>query len=406
MKKNYYASMCFLGILITLNSCQKDKSEPITPNALSVKGQALDIASIKSERLKATEMEDDLGKNLASMLKGNSSLKLSIEANCLKQERGDYEIRLDELLTKAKSERSIKENAILKLDTLVKKMKTLKANRHPIIFIPSVETFDPEKIQRVTKAKSRGEFKGVKAKDNQEIIFVFKDDEGRDNKLFPGYTYDESGKKTYYGMISEEFAWNNNVWVIGYEEFRSEGNQKRHIPVQPRENKTSEVQALASGYRNPSRLEYGGRINIADIGALESWVSGKLEMKYFVSNSTGMTIKERAFGQIERSAADNRWYDFRDVIGNWDNAIWGPYTYERWIEEDGGSPVTISSPITPVPGGPTYNISTTMTDDDTDCGLAGVFYDDTYYALFPLQPQNWKFYTISHMSFQRTSEYQ
>lgn len=399
--KKQFLSICLFSSFILLYSCKKDQNESRNFNAEAISNSNLDV-QLNDLSSMATEMEDDLGKSLSSMIRNNPSLKLMIEANCLKQDRGDYEIRVDEMLTSAKNEKSVNQVKWQKVDSVAKKMKTLKSGRHPVIFIPSVETFDPEKIQRVNKTKSMGLFKGVKAKDTEQIIFVFKDSKSEDNKLFPGYTYDELGNKKFYGMISEEFAWNNNVWVVGYEEIRTSGNLKRYVPPVQEESTNSKLSTL-TGSRDPSRYEFGGRINIANVGQLEAWIAGKLEMKYFVSNSTGMTIKERAFGQIERGLADNRWHDFQDLIGNWNSAIWGPYTYERWIEEDGGSPITVSTPVTPIPGGPTYNISTTMTSDDMDCGLAGVHYDDSFYGNFPYPSSSWRVYTISYMSFQRTS---
>lgn len=216
-----------------------------------------------------------------------------------------------------------------------------------------------------------------------------------DNSLYPGYTIDESGSLTYYGMISESFAWNNDVVVIGVEE------ESSYIPDDTNPAGLNPVKALSS--RNPSRLEIGGRILVTSIREIEPWIRGKLEMKYFVNSSSGTLIKERAFAPIRRSDINNKWIDLNDPIGNWDINIWGQYQYERWIEEDGGSSTTITTPITPVAGGPKYTITTTLKGGDNNCGLAAVDYNDSYYWEIPVSPENWRIYYISYMNFQRES---
>lgn len=285
-------------------------------------------------------------------------------------------------------------NQIESITSLVKQMKAANSGREPIIFIPSVENFDPEinktRINSIDDSKVINRLPPV-----DEIIYVFGDAGGVDNKLYPGFTIDESGGLVYYGMISESFAWNNDVVVIGVEEessyIRDDTNPARLNPVK----------ALAR--RDPSRLEIGGRILVTNISEIESWIYGKLEMKYFVNSSSGTLIKERAFAKITRRDINNRWVDLNDPIGNWDINIWGPYQYERWIEEDGGSPTTISTPITPVAGGPTYTITTDLKGQDVNCGLAAVGYNDPYYWEIPYSPASWRIYYISYMNFQRES---
>ena len=281
-------------------------------------------------------------------------------------------------------------------------MKAANSGREPIVFIPSVENLDPEIIKTriasnsTNKPNSNDDLKAINRlpRETYETIYVFGDAGGVDNKLYPGYTIDESGSFTYYGMISESFAWNNDVVVIGVEE------ESSYIPDDTNPAGLNPVKALSS--RDPSRLEIGGRILVTDISEIESWIYGKLEMKYFINSSSGTLIKERAFAKIRRSDINNRWVDLNDPIGNWDLNIWGPYQYERWIEEDGGSPITISTPITPVAGGPTYTITTDLKGQDVNCGLAAVGYNDDFYGEIPVAPP-WRIYSISYMNFQRKS---
>ncbi len=282
-------------------------------------------------------------------------------------------------------------------------MKAANSGREPIVFIPSVENLDPEIIKTriasnsTNKPNSNDDLKAINRlpRETYETIYVFGDAGGVDNKLYPGYTIDESGGLTYYGMISESFAWNNDVVVIGVEE-ESSYNPDEFNPA-----RLNPVKALSS--RDSTRLEIGGRILVPDISAIEPWIRGKLEMKYFVNSSSGTLIKERAFAPIRRRDINNKWIDLNDPIGNWYLSIWGPYQYERWIEEDGGSSTTITTPITPVAGGPTYTITTTLKGGDNNCGLAAVDYNDSYYWEIPVSPENWRIYYISYMNFQRES---
>ncbi len=282
-------------------------------------------------------------------------------------------------------------------------MKAANSGREPIVFIPSVENLDPEIIKTriasnsTNKPNSNDDLKAINRlpRETYETIYVFGDAGGVDNKLYPGYTIDESGGLTYYGMISESFAWNNDVVVIGVEE-ESSYNPDEFNPA-----RLNPVKALSS--RDSTRLEIGGRILVPDISAIEPWIRGKLEMKYFVNSSSGTLIKERAFAPIRRRDINNKWIDLNDPIGNWYLSIWGPYQYERWIEEDGGSSTTITTPITPVAGGSTYTITTTLKGGDNNCGLAAVDYNDSYYWEIPVSPENWRIYYISYMNFQRES---
>lgn len=286
-------------------------------------------------------------------------------------------------------------------------MKAANSGREPIVFIPSVENLDPEIIKprialnSINEPNSNDTLKVIQRlpPETDQTIYVFGENGGQDNKYYPGYTMDQSGSLTYYGMISESFAWNNPVVVIGIEE------ESSYTPDDTDPASLNPVKTLDS--RNPTRLEIGGRILVTDISSIEPWIYGKLEMKYFVNSSSGTLIKERAFAKIRRADINNNWVDLNDPIGHWDVNIWGPYQYERWIEEDGGSPITISDNIPAVvQGGPTYTISTTFKDDDDNLGLAAVGYHDTFYGEVPLQPSAWTIYYISYMNFQRYSQYQ
>jgi len=391
-----------VGILIILSSCKKESAQVTDKATLDSKNLSKGI-----DKSKVLDLEHGIAKSLAKIYAGNHDFKKALENLCLKQKHGDYYTRLSEIFTENSLQKLASPDQIESITSLVKQMKAANSGREPIVFIPSVENLDPEIIKprialnSINEPNSNDTLKVIQRlpPETDKTIYVFGENGGEDNKYYPGYTMDESGSLTYYGMISESFAWNNPVVVIGIEE------ESSYIPDDTDPAALNPVKVLSQ--RNPSRLEIGGRILVTDISQIESWVRGKLEMKYFVNSSSGTLIKERAFAPIRRGDINNRWVELNDPIGHWDVNIWGLYQYERWIEEDGGSSTTtITTPVTPVAGGPTYTFSTTIKKDDNNCGLASVGYNDTFYGEVPLLPSGWTIYYISYMNFQRYSQYQ
>lgn len=279
-------------------------------------------------------------------------------------------------------------------------MKAANSGREPIVFIPSVENLDPEIIASNPVGKlndNSNVINRVPPPDGDPTIYVFGEYGGVNNEFYPGYTMDENGGLAYYGMISESMAWNNDVVVFGVEE------ESSYNPEDDGLNPDNVKPIKPLGSRDPTRLEIGGRILVTDLKEIEPWIYGKLEMKYFINSSSGTLIKERAFAQITRRDIDNKWFDLNDPIGRWDVNVWGPQQYERWIEEDGGGTTTTTQSVTPVAGGPTYTITNNLKQDDDNCGLAAVGYNDPYYWEIPYSPSAWTIYSISYMSFQRES---
>lgn len=356
--KNYLASQLIplVGILIILSSCKKESTQVTDKATFDSKNLSNGI-----DKSKVLDLEHGIAKSLTKIYTGNHDFKKAIENLCLKQKHGDYYTRLSEIFTENSLQKLASPDQIESITSLVKQMKAANLGREPIVFIPSVENLDPEIIKprialnSINEPNSNDDLKAINRlpPETDQIIYVFGDAGGQDNELYPGYTIGESGDLSYYGMISESFAWNNPVVVIGVEEESSYNPDDNTNPASLNPVKTLDN-------RNPLNLEIGGRILVTDISSIEPWIYGKLEMKYFVNSSSGTLIKERAFAKIRRADINNRWVDLNDPIGHWDVNIWGPYQYERWIEEDGGSSTTITTPITPVAGGPTYTITTTL----------------------------------------------
>lgn len=404
--KNYLANrvLFLLGILFFYSSCKKESSIVTDGNNLTSKK-----SSIELNKLKTLELEHSVAKTLAKLSAGNSNFNKAVKDLCLKQKYGDYYIRLSELYTENSLQKFISKDQIENITSLVDQIKVANSGREPIVFIPSVENTDPDVIKNKIALNSVVKVStndtdgpgGLPPDPGSQMIYIFGETGGVDNEYFPGYTIDQSGNSSYWGMVGEDFAWNNNVVVLGIQE-ESSYNPNDDV------NSASTNMIKTLSQRNPTRVEIGGRINVTNIKEIEAWIYGKLEMKYFINaSSDGASIKQRAFAPIRRADVNNNWLSLNDRIGYWDPAIMGQYQYERWIEEDGGSTRTITQSYPAAyAGGPTITFTINLKSDDQDCGLATVNYNDTFYGEVPLQPSAWTVYNISYMNFQRYSQYQ
>lgn len=349
----------------------------------------------ENSNLNANEIENQLGKELVIAVNEVPEFKRVIEEECLKQVRGDYNVGIDRILEIGIQKQLVPQNHAKKIDELSKQMVRLKPGRLPIIFVPVVEIFDPNaNIYKGRSLLSRYENASI---EHSSIRVVSRDAQVTKEDLYPGYYFNAFDKWDTCGLISEDFAWKNDVWVIGYEENISSEKQVTTIKPSSIKDSSGRLQLRPNG-----RAEYGGRLQVLDLGEIESWVSGKPEFKYFINNAFGTLIKELRFFSIERSNfSDRKWVDYNDFIGYWNTSNWGNITYERWIEEDGGSPITISSTIPNPSGGPTLTISQTLKDDDDNLGLANVQFTDSYYKDPSVAPAYWTVYNLSYMNFQR-----
>lgn len=222
---------------------------------------------------------------------------------------------------------------------------------------------------------------------------------------YPGYIIDNYGNLTYSNCIDEAYAWDHDVWVLGYEEVVSPGND-----VASTNDSRAWVSNNSDRYEGYS--EGGGWVQVYDINGIEPWVKGKLEFKYFVNNSTGTLIKDRVFGKWSRSNFDSdpntgpAWVMLGDFIGNWNTSVWGNVTYEHWIEEDGGSSSSLTQNISYTLNGQTYTTTITIParDRDDDLGMANVQFTDNVFSI-PYTTSYGAVYTLNHMNVKRTKWY-
>ena len=72
------------------------------------------------------------------------------------------------------------------------------------------------------------------------------------------------------------------------------------------------------------RSEFGGRIQVLNLGAIESWVRGKPEFIHYVYSSTGVALHSHPFGKIKRSHFKNQqWNSLKCFIGSFGIQVFG-----------------------------------------------------------------------------------
>lgn len=187
------------------------------------------------------------------------------------------------------------------------------------------------------------------------------------------------------GDVAEEYAWEHDVLVIVSEEIALE---PEGWPIENyggfAGNSYSSSYSPPPAGRSQMEPEYGGIIQIPNLGKVEGWPGGQLEMMLSVISSTGLTIKENhKFKKVKRKYfRDSKWYDYGLFLVNWDEPNIGKFMYEKWTEIDGstGSEPRVTT-ITFPPAcstcvGSTHNITTTANSNDEQLGGALIAFSD------------------------------
>lgn len=307
----------------------------------------------------------------------NKEFKDFVLNECLKQEHGEYNVYFSKIIQKFKDNPNYSKY-ITELSALSNQIKNLNGGIEPLIFYPRAETIEEnyqsgQKSQKPSKtARLAEETVGV----NQDVIYP-------DNSS-PGYILTFDGELIYYDNIVEDYAWENDVWVIGEEE------------VVPNMSSFGDdiITSLALG-TPPSRFEgqaeYGGIVQVTDLGAIEPWVAGKLEFTLIAHGTNGIEIK-KDFDKRKRSHFRNqKWYDYGYFIGNWTNVAFGNLMTEKWMELDGGQSSSVTYTIPPaVPGGISTTITTPSKSKDDDLGQTVIQFTDAIDQIYNLSHINIK----------------
>lgn len=330
---------------------------------------------------------------LISNKAGNDpAFKAQIYSLCYQQLYGDYNVRIIDILEPALEAGYIGEGDDQYLRERIE-IYHCGTGSYPILFIPHLE--EVEKTYFENQQYVLG---------YPNVSFDFEYDDA--SQTTPSYKYDESSNslEPYLESMNEEMAWNfeYDAWVFGGEENVSTENQvaASNDTANVITNTPPIVEEVQLNRIN-GKMEWGGWIQVTNCGAIEPWVKGKFEFKYFVNKSDGGILKDRAFGKWRRKNFHNQhWFTFTDLIGYWNLSNWGPMQLERWIEEDGGSgTTTVTQSFNPGSGLPTVNVSHTFKSGDDDLGASNVQFTD-----YSLPSLNYTVYNISYMNFTRKSE--
>jgi hypothetical protein len=378
-------TLVLLFLITSLFGCKKSDRilENITKSEISSVSNNNGCNS--EESLKA------IARILSEKAGNNANFKALAYSLCSQQLYGDYNIRITDLLESALAENFITTQEDQELRDHIE-IYYCGTGNHPILFIPHIEEVDESYFKN-------NEF--PLGYPNVSFDFEY----NNTTHTTPSYKYDDTRNDLflYLEEVNEEMAWNfeYDVWIFGEEENVSAENQVAAVDDTTKVfNNLPPTLDEFDVERFDGKKEWGGRIQVTNMGAIEPFVRGKFEFKYFVNKSDGGILKERGFGKWRRkNFKDQNWKDFGDLIGNWTLSNWGPMQLERWIEEDGGSSTTVTQSFSPGSGLPSVTVTHNLKSGDEDLGTANVQFSD-----LSMPDLNYVIYTLSHMNFTRKSE--
>ncbi|MCF0075194.1 hypothetical protein LZD49_32225 [Dyadobacter sp. CY261] len=297
---------------------------------------------------------------------------------CLKQKHGDYNVYIRDIIANYKGQEKYKA-PMQRLEALVKQIKPLVYNNEPLIFYPRAETIEERMVEnptaRVTDVVTSEPLAVLQA----DAITVGAGAGGRTSSdYYPdtpanalnGYMIQSaySGVWVFVQKVDEEYAWENDIYVIGTDE-----------------------NVEQNGARLNGGAEFGGIIQVTDLNAIEHWTSGKLEFKVIIRSANNTEISNRDFGKLKRKNFRNQvWHEIGHSVGNWNTGNWGNYTIENWWERDGGgtSSTTVSVPSSN--GLPALSYTVNHGSDDNNFGLSMVQFTDPATQVYQISFMNFK----------------
>jgi hypothetical protein len=294
---------------------------------------------------------------------------------CLKQEHGDYNVYFSKIIEEYKEKDGYAE-FITGITELRNKLMVLNGGMEPLIFYPKAETIETNR-----EFQSKGK--------TAKLLYISADPIAVDGEVFnpnytsPGYTVNINGNLTYYDDITEDYAWENDVWVIGQEE--------NVVNMSSNGDNDNVILASNPASRYQGQAEYGGIVQVTDLNAIEPWVAGKLEFRILIYAANGTLVADRSFDKRKRSHFRNqKWYDYGFFVGNWNTSTFGNSMTEKWMELDGGKSNTISYTIPPSSGGVAITVTAQSHDRDDDLGLTTVQFTDEISQVYGISHVNVK----------------
>ncbi|MBX9733026.1 MAG: hypothetical protein K2X37_03110 [Chitinophagaceae bacterium] len=259
------------------------------------------------------EVNKEVITSLSEIVKVSPEFKSLVETECLKQEHGDYEVRMEKLLEIDNVKQVIPSNFRNHFRFLVSELKRLKPDGIPVIFVPVMEKRDPsssrDSISFPNDKNGLVKVNAVKANsstpDVNKVIFVPREDFSDNSNIvkstdergdcqppyyYPGYVTDNEGYLEYIDCINEAYAFNYDVWIIGFEENIEGDNNYANIEGYSTVNSYQENLFRSNTFSRNGSPEYGALFQVPDLPQLESWIWGKVELKYTVHDANGNLI--------------------------------------------------------------------------------------------------------------------
>jgi hypothetical protein len=384
MKNNIFYALVFLSIVF-LYSCQTAEIETYNKTSVALnelEDQVLSSFSTPFKEVSELRPYEDFMRQTLIIAKSDE-LKNQIFQQALLQSSGDYDFDVNSLSSNliSKNIKAINADEItdfLRISDEISKQTTVT----PVIFYPRAETIEKKGQSYKTASLS---------KNANQPVAVFKNvyDESYDA---PGYILNEEKELVFSHMVSENEAWNNDVYVVGPAETFSNQPIFEEDPDGGSGGGGGSGSGNTPDFRDNGHQEYGGIFQITDLNAVEHWTAGKLEMRIIVVSVAGTVIKDKNYPKRARSNYQNsRWADKNEFLFYWNTPVIGPFTIEKWIERDGGSSAEVSITIPSSSGLPSTTIKRPSENQDDDLGQSIVQFTD------PLA----QVYGISYMNFKR-----
>jgi hypothetical protein len=395
-----FADIQIVGLLF---SCSNEEASITNDNVAvmdtSIESRTMGLAVNEFTDTQKITTYAELAKEVLLMAK-TSDFRSYVYNNAhqLSEAGDDYLVYVDDM-TKKLSTTSKFGTSTSNIKTLSAKIKSLDQSEIPMIFFPRAETLEGLALSN----------KGFDvAKNMKEPIVVLKGAHNSDYSA-PGYKLNDEGELEYAFDVNEEYAWENDVYVIGAAEYLPERtNISENLIIE-----TEEVPSATTGKNGTSltgkskfrrvngEAEHGAWIQVTDLNGIESWFSGKLEFRQIVAGTQGAAgtiVAETPFGRVRRKYfKDDKWVRFNaSFLFNWNLNNLGDYNVEKWIEEDGGSsaeisisipgsafkPATSTTPSQPAIAGTTVKVTTKK--DDDDLGSRIVQFSDNRYKRYDI----------------------
>lgn len=370
-------------LLVQLFGCHK-VDEPTDPEGsveeVSVEEQILALPHKEFEDPELITLYSESMKEVLTMAQDQQFRNFMFASALENDKKGqDYDVNFGAIIKSHKNSLKLGK-AVSKLEVLSAKIQSHGTGEIPMVFFPRAETLEDQ-------VKANKTFDTSKAM--KEPIAVMKGAYNDDYSV-PGYKLGSDGELKYIGDINEEFAWNNDVYVIGKSENITEYSRRC-------ENMQKGSDCYSGGgpsgntsrnRRKDGRAERGGLIQVLALNEIEHWTAGKLEFRLIVSGlrtSSGTVTNDIKFPKTKRKHFKNKkWYDFNVFLFNWNLSNLADYNIEKWMERDNGlmessleisipgsayKPATSTTPAQPALPGTKVSIKYRRGDEDLGSSL-------------------------------------